>query len=148
MSGHTPDQPADGQPDKPVEYEFSVEQNTVFAELADVIRFVGTMLLLFGGLGVAAGVLKLTSDTETRAIVTGGLLLGEGVIGAIIGTWLRLTSIYFDEVATTDGADISNLMRALRHLGRVFRLQAYLLGLGLLIFVVILGLLVVSVFTG
>jgi mannose/fructose/N-acetylgalactosamine-specific phosphotransferase system component IID len=148
MSGPASNEPAEGQVDEPVEYEFSAEQNTVFAELANVIRFVGTMLLLFGGLGVAAGVLKLTSDTETKAIVTGGLLLGEGVIGAIIGTWLRLTSIFFDDVATTDGADISNLMHALRHLGRVFRLQAYLLGLGLLIFVIILGLLVVSVFTG
>ena len=113
------------------EYEFSAAQNQTFATLADIIRFVSVLILLLGGLGIAAGALNLSiGDRET---VTAALMIGEGLFGVLIGVWLRLAAGAFDDVATTAGADISNLMYALGQLARVFRLQAWLLGLGLLL---------------
>ncbi len=122
------------------DYEFSAAQNESFTQLADIIRFVAILILLFGGLGIAAGALNLSIGN--RELLTAGVLIGEGVLGIALGTWLRLAAGSFEDVAHTDGADITHLMSALSRLASVFRLQAWLLGLSLLL---LLGVLVRSI---
>jgi hypothetical protein len=66
----------------------------------------------------------------------------QGLLGVIVGIWLRGASKSIKAIATTEGSDISNLMTAMAELKKVYSLQRVLIlvALGILAIAFCLGL--------
>ncbi len=120
-----------GQPNQPPgqgEHEFDIMQNSVIGGLAGWMLFVGIILIIFGSVQCLFGMLALPA---------GLLTLGQGVCMLLIGVWTCGASRSFKQIVTTEGADITLLMDALKKLRAVYTLQGILLIIALALLVVV-----------
>jgi|HubBroStandDraft_6_1064221.scaffolds.fasta_scaffold1248371_2 hypothetical protein len=107
------------------EYEFDINENEVIDGLGKPMRFVGYASIVFGLLALIPAFLVFAS-------FQGMLMLFEGISLLAIGGWLLGAANAFRAVVVTEGADISNLMIALRKLRSVYTLQAWLMAIACL----------------
>ncbi len=122
----------------PPQYEFTDEQNRVIEDLATKMRLVGTVLQVFGVLGIITGLVGITHH--------GAGTLIQGVIFLFLGIWAGRSAAAFQLIAKTHGRDVSHLMEALRQLGKYFGLQYTLIMIGLLLlFCVLIAMLIMLV---
>ena len=101
------------------EYEFNSDENSIFSTLASAMRFVGTTSIVLAAL-IFLGVLNADVFTIISAVVQGTLTL-------VVGIWLRRAAGSIDQIVTTEGGDIANLMSAMTELRKVYRLQRVLI---------------------
>jgi len=104
------------------EYEFDINENEVIGGLATPMRFVGIISIVFGVLTLVPTVLAINS-------FGGMLMLFEAIALMAIGGWLTGAAGAFRDIVLTEGADISNLMIALRKLRSVYTLQAWIMAI-------------------
>ena len=136
-------------PDRP-QYEFDDAQNQVINNLAMSIIWVRVPLLIVGLLEaiIATGLaLRLPKDGAHIVSVIGHALAA--VICFLLANWLLRAASEFIGITTTKGRDITHLMDALKSLDSwfdtlAFFVKLYLALLGVLIFLLLLGLLTES----
>jgi hypothetical protein len=127
---HGPAQPwgagglAPAAPASPVApgYEFTPAQNTEIQGLAGAMTFVGTLLVIAGGLQLLGGVASLATGNVAQGVAS-----LQGVLHILLGTWTRGAAQGFDRIVKTQGHDIDNLMSALAQLKRVYGLHRVVL---------------------
>ena len=100
------------------EYEFDSAQDALVQSLAVSMKFVGTMLIVFGAV-TAVGSLAVMMKLPAYGIVS----LVQGLIFIISGAWTDNASDGFKKIATTKGRDMTNLMNALGELLKLYRMQ-------------------------
>jgi hypothetical protein len=105
------------------EYEFDSSQNQVFAELGSAMGFVAIALVVFGALLILSGVAQLVAGAAGLGVA--GVI--QGTVMLLIGIWTRGAAISVRRIVASSGHDVANLMYAMEHLGRVYRLQRALL---------------------
>lgn len=131
-------------------YEFSEQQNQTISSLAGAMTFVGTLLMLSGGLTVLAGIINTLSGLGGNvATVPQGLgQLVTGALNIMLGNWTRTAAGSFDNIVKTQGNDIGNLMTALEELKKVYGLQRILLIISIIVVILaaLVGILVAFVF--
>jgi hypothetical protein len=115
----------------PREYEFDASENEVISGLASAMRFVGVVFIVLGAINSLGGVV---GGATLAAMIT----LGQGILMIIIGAWLIGGAGSFRDVVTTEGNDISHMMAALRKLRSVFTLQAWVLGIVIILALVVI----------
>jgi len=105
------------------QYEFSEEQGRVIADLSSGVRLVGILLFLFGAFYLVGLILTVVKLGWTPHFTGPGVLI---IVSALIylsfGWWFQKSSAAFDDVVTTQGRDIDNLMVALDELRKPFAL--------------------------
>jgi hypothetical protein len=107
------------------EYEFTATENQTIDDLAGKMRFVGLMSVILSVLVLgAAGVGLVFGGRGMTGQSLGNVL--QGVMMMFVGVWTRSAAHRFQRIVDTQGHDISNLMRALEHLGRIYSLQRVL----------------------
>jgi hypothetical protein len=109
-------------------YEFTPIQSRVFAQLATRMQFVGLFTL----------------GTAFLAIVGGAwrhhlLTILSGMLYAVIGLWTERAGFSFRSVATTQGHDISHLMKALGDLHKLYTVQFWICIIALIVTLVVVG---------
>jgi hypothetical protein len=109
-------------------FEFTPEQNALFATLGTKMQFVGIFAL---GLGLVAVLLGL-SHRDSGPILA-------GVLYGIIGLWTAHAGSQFRFVSWTNSHDISHLMAALRDLRKMYTLQYWICLIALVAALVLLG---------
>lgn len=77
-------------------------------------------------------------DKEELAVTTASSAIN-GLLTLLFGVWIRGAGVSFGRIARTEGRDISNLMRGLGSLNRMFGLVFGLLAIGLLLLVMAVG---------
>jgi hypothetical protein len=102
------------------EYEFDVNENLVIKSLAMPMRFVAIMSLIFGGIQAALGLRAFIVTSRGLAL----LPVLEGALVMLVGSWLLSGARALSDVVETQGADVTNLMTALKKLRNVYMLQA------------------------
>lgn len=107
----------------PSEYEFNDAQNRVFSDLGGAMAFVAVALVVLGVFSILVGGLALLDGAGADGLA--GVV--QGVVLLLIGIWTRGASGSVRQIVSSSGSDIANLMRAMEHLGRVYRLQRVLL---------------------
>jgi len=103
------------------QYEFSEEQGRIIADLSNGVRLVGILLFLFGAfylVGLIATVVK--GGWDARFLWPGMFIAISALIYLSFGWWFQKSSAAFDDVVTTQGRDIDNLMAALNELRKPF----------------------------
>jgi hypothetical protein len=100
-------------------YEFTPEQNIIVAHLATRMKIVGGVLF---ALAVLVGAQSFLSFGTAN--VPG---LEIGIILGLVGYWSGRAGAALEKVVTTQGADISHLMRALGEIRKLYELQFWLL---------------------
>jgi len=80
---------------------------------------------------------KLPPDNHLWGLAIGGLV--NGLIYLLIGVWTRSAAGSFQKIVDTQGHDIGHLMDALGALNRMYTLISTLIIIGLLLFLVTLG---------
>ena len=106
-------------PGRQPEYEFNEFQNNTFSKLASAMMFVGAVEVVAAVIYVAIALLRLVSlDVVGAAAST-----VQGVVMLLIGVWTINASRYVREIVTTQGSDISHLMRAMSELVKLYSLQ-------------------------
>jgi hypothetical protein len=105
------------------EYEFSATQNEVFSELGSAMGFVGVALVVLGTLSTLGGVWEFVEGA--RGVGMAGAI--QGIVMLLTGIWTRGAAGSVHQIVTSSGNDITNLMHAMEHLGRVYWLQRALL---------------------
>ncbi len=113
------------------EHEFGREEDAIFRDLAKVMMFVAVASVIFGLVAMAGGFLDLLGDDAVSDVGGAVMSIVQGAVFVLLGTWLRTASRAFAEIATTEGWDVAHLMSALQDLVRVYRLQAWILAVGL-----------------
>lgn len=107
------------------QYEFTPEQDRLIADLAGKMRFVGFFALFIGALG-----LGLMIYVWTRGV----LYVDVGILVlAFLGFWTLGAARSFQDVADTEGRDVSHLMRALGELRSMFALLYWILLVGIVL---------------
>jgi hypothetical protein len=129
MSLKIPHDLEQGNPNGPKEHEFDIMQNEVFKGLSGWMGFVGIMIIIFGGLYCAQGLINLGA--------VGMIGLAQGVCLLMIGVWTWSASRSFKQIVTTEGMDITLLMDAMKKLRSVYTLQGVLL---IIVIILIIGL--------
>jgi hypothetical protein len=124
----TSERPPQADPAEGDTFEFSPEQNLLFAALGSRMQFVGFFTL---GLGVVAVLMDLGRKN-------GGLILA-GVLYGLIGLWTARAGSQFRSVAWTRAHDISHLMAAVRDLKKMYTLQYWICLIALVGALVLLG---------
>ena len=111
-------------------YEFTSEQNLLLGHAARRMGIVGRVLMT---LALFAGALTFVSASNS---VIG---LEVGIVFGLLGYWSQRGGAALSRVVTTQGADISHLMKAMDNIRKVYDFQfwlfiaaAVLLGLTLL----------------
>ncbi|MEL7036739.1 MAG: hypothetical protein AAFO04_14120 [Cyanobacteria bacterium J06592_8] len=126
------------------EYEFSSSQNELVGDLAKKMNFVAILLILFGVLGIVAGVINLFNSIPTSnkmAVILNNFI--QGLLSLLTGIWTKNAATAFQKIVTTVGTDIENLMIALGELRKLYGLQYWLIIIALVFFIVVL---VISLF--
>jgi hypothetical protein len=85
--------------------------------------FVAIALVVFGALLILSGVAQLLDDAVSLGLA--GVI--QGTVMLLIGIWTRGAAKSVHRVVASSGNDVANLMHAMQHLGRVYRLQRALL---------------------
>jgi ABC-type multidrug transport system fused ATPase/permease subunit len=109
-------------------YEFSGSQNSLIIDLANNMRRVGYFSIAVGLLASLIGLLMLLNG--------GFSVLPQGVTAFIIGYWTLNASRAFQMIVDTRGTDVEHLMGALGELRKLYRLQYWLLTIGLVFLLV------------
>lgn len=122
----------------PKEYEFDINDNEVFNGTAKAMKFVSVATFVFGILYVLAGVLSLASPIQ------GVIDIAMGICMIMIASWLWSAASSFKMIVVTEGNDITNLMYAIQKLRSVYTLQAWLIGIVCVLFVLLLFFLIAS----
>jgi hypothetical protein len=113
------------------EYEFNDAQNRVFSDLGGAMGFVAVALVVLGVFSTLVGGLALLDGARADGLA--GLV--QGVVLLLIGIWTRGASGSVRQIVSSSGSDIANLMHAMEHLGRVYRLQRVLLLIAIVLLV-------------
>ncbi len=123
-------------PDEPVptpaapQYEFTPAQDQLIADLARKMRFVGFFSLLIGSLGVAWMIVAWVKGLFLVDIST--------LILLFLGFWTLGAARAFQDVADTQGRDISHIMQALGEMRGMYSLLYWLLIIGIFLAVLLL----------
>lgn len=125
------------------QWEFGVAADFDFAELSRTMRFVGTMMVVFGALSVLGGVIILVAEEQ---VLQAALSMTEGIIMIVIGSWTRGASESFHLITQTEGNDLDHLNNAIGDLRRIYRLQYWLFILAIVGVVVVLLLMLLTMF--
>ena len=105
-------------------YEFSDEEAENMWVLGNKISIVG-LLMVFGGIiGSVNAIRELDEDDQLRAII----LLFEFLFLVAIGVVLLRPSDNFKRIATSEGKDISELMKGIKEFALGFKISAILVG--------------------
>jgi hypothetical protein len=107
-------------------YEFSPGQNVVFAKLATRMQFVGLFAMGAGLLAIGAGAFR----RDVFAILS-------GILYAVIGLWTERSGFSFRAVATTEGHDITNLMKGLGDLEKLYTVQFWVCLIALVVAIIL-----------
>jgi hypothetical protein len=118
----------------PHKYEFTPEQNELFATLARRMRIVGIVAVMFAL--VAFAVVPLIYFYLEPGKLRGTPIV-VGVFALFLGIWTRRSAREFEKVGHTSGHDILHLMQALDSLNRLYALKSWLLLLSLLVLLAI-----------
>lgn len=109
-------------------YEFSEAENQTISTLANRMKWVGFFLLVIGGvIGVASGAFLIKSLLESALELFALIFLLFSVVFLLVGIWTSSAAKSFSLIATTSGSDVSNLMRALTSLLKLYYLQFWLI---------------------
>lgn len=112
-------------------YEFTPGQNIVLGHLASRMKIVGRVLMALALLAMAQSFLSPDSGSAIGLEV--------GIVIGLLGLWSARAGAAFSKVATTQGADVSYLMRALGDISKLYDLQFWIfLGLAVLLGVTLL----------
>jgi hypothetical protein len=112
-------------------YEFGPEDNDVLLGLARSMKFVAVVSLVCGMILMVLAMALISAQPMTAFVRE----FVQGLVTAVIGGWLLSAAGSLRDVATTTGADIPNLMFAMRKLRQVFTLQAILLAVVMVVVV-------------
>jgi hypothetical protein len=104
----------------PGQYEFSTEDNALFTRLAKKMRKVGFWFLVYGVALIAGFCFQLVWRRGGFNIDVTGLVAG--LVFLLLGGQTRRSSREFQQVADTEGRDVSHLMQAIRELSRFYGL--------------------------
>ncbi len=105
------------------EYEFNDAQNRVFSDLGGAMAFVAVALVVLGAFSILVGGLAIAGGAGSDGVAS----LVQGVVLLLIGIWTRGAAGSVRQIVSSRGSDVANLMHAMEHLGRVYRLQRVLL---------------------
>lgn len=114
------------------EHEFDEADNQQFSKLAGAMRFVAISMLVLGVIFCLVGVMSMSAPLS--ALIS----IGQGVVFLLISGWLNSAATAFRDIVRTEGNDLMNLMYAMTKLRSVFRLQAWLIGIACVLFVLAL----------
>ena len=121
---------------KPSGYEFTPMQNPTIRTLAQRMRVIGIVYIIFAVfVGIGAFVVLLQSLPS--ALV--GFL--EVALFAFLGLWTYRGAASFQLIVDTKGSDISHLMNALDELRKIYSLQTWLM-------VAVLALMAIGIIVG
>jgi hypothetical protein len=151
-------------------YEFTETQNRQIGSLARKMRLVGLVAVVLGVVDLILGLLllvyafrdQLPADVLRRipedtlkqlpppsqlwaVVVQAG---ATGLIFLLIGLWTRSSAAEFQQIVDTTGSDISHLMNALGALYKMYSLLYTLIIVGILAFLLSIGLLLYTRFSG
>ena len=102
------------------QYEFTPEQDQLIGDLALKMRFVGLVLILIATLSIVA---KVILWYRTGII----FFDGTGLVFFLLGYWTFRAGRSFLDVAWTTGRDITNLLRGLTDLWKMYGLIYWLM---------------------
>lgn len=112
------------------EYEFNDAENKVFAALHGGMRFVGGAHVVTGALLVVIAAAHVWMGGPPALISAVPMALTAAIL-SVVGLWLRTASRSVEQIVSTKGSDIANLMRAMTELTKMFALErAYFLAAG------------------
>jgi hypothetical protein len=97
------------------QYEFTEGQNVVIGDLARKMDLVGLVLIVMGVLSLIGGIARLFGG-----YFEGGIL--GGILYILVGVWTRKAAGEFRLIVTTQGRDVSHLMRALENVRKIYDL--------------------------
>jgi hypothetical protein len=151
-------------------YEFTEVQNRQIGSLARKMRLVGFVAVVLGLVQLILGILlvvcvfrdQLPADALRRipedtlkqlpppnqlwaVIVQAG---ASGLIFLLIGLWTRSAAAEFQQIVNTTGSDITHLMSALGSLHKMYSMLSALIIIGILAFLLSIGLLLYTRFYG
>jgi hypothetical protein len=112
-------------------YEFTGEQNLTIQVLAQRMKFIGVLNMVFGGL-MAIGGFFVLFKFPGQAIVA----FAEVALFGFIGVWNYKGAASFKLIVQTTGNDIAHLMEALTDLKKIYNLQYWLTIIVLILVVV------------
>lgn len=109
-------------------YEFTARQNTIIAQLAAAMRWVGVPLTIIGVFYVLATVAHLFRGfVHPSEILIAALLALAAAFYLALGIWTTRAADEFRLVTTTSGADITHLMSALDSLRKKYSLLSLII---------------------
>jgi hypothetical protein len=146
----------------PPQYEFTQEQNVLIGSLASKMGFVGLFFFVVGLINILIALLvvlavfrdrvpqkwidQLPADSKAKfeeqkdKMPTNnhlwGIAINAGMVGlfyVVMGGWTRSAGGSFRQIVTTQGSDISHLMKALSSLHSMYALVYTLLVVTLLV---------------
>lgn len=151
-------------------YEFTEVQNRQIGSLARKMRLVGLVAVVLGVVELILGILlliyafrdqlpaevlrRIPEDTLKQlpppsqlwsVVVQAG---ASGLIFLLIGLWTRTAAAEFQQIVNTTGSDVSHLMSALASLHKMYSLLYTLIIVGILAFLLSIGLLLYARFRG
>jgi hypothetical protein len=116
-------------PRLPTPFEFSAPQEVLIGSLGRLMRIVGVVSLVFGGL---VGVLGLMArGNAIVAVVQAGMMVAIGLLTYSAGSRFR-------QVVDTTGRDIAHLMEALDRVRTIYLVQVWVLGIALGLLAIVL----------
>ena len=122
----------------PSTYEFSAPENVLIRQLVEAMRFVAAASLALGALVAILGIASFA--IQGRAAL--GPALGnfaQCLVFVLVGVFLQRAVDAFNKIVEHAGDDITNLLRAINELTRVFSLQRTVFVLALLVTVLSIG---------
>jgi hypothetical protein len=151
-------------------YEFTEAQNQEIGGLAHKMRLVGFVAIVLGLVELILGILlvvyafrdrlpaealqripedalkQLPPPSQLWALVVQAV--ASGLIFLLIGVWTRSAGGEFKRIVTTTGRDIGHLMNALGSLHKMYSLLYTLILVGILAFLVSIGVFLYARFSG
>jgi hypothetical protein len=151
-------------------YEFTEAQNREIGGLASKMRLVGLVAVVLGLVELILGILlivyafrdrlpaealqRIPEDTLKQLAPPSQLwalvvqAVASGLIFLLIGVWTRSAGGEFQKIVTTTGRDISHLMNALGSLHKMYSLLYTLIIVGILAFLLSIGVFLYARFSG
>ena len=113
----------------PAPFEFSAPQEVLIGSLGRLMRIVGVVSLLFGGLVAVLGL--MARGNAIVALVQAGMMVAVGLLTYSAGSRFR-------QVVDTSGRDIAHLMAALDRVRTIYLVQVWVLGIALALLAAVL----------
>lgn len=126
------------------EYEFTGEQNHVIHRLSLWARVAGILNVLLAAMLIAttARMLQHAGDHSFLTVVDAAIAIGTALLTLLFGVWMLRAAGLFGQIVTTQGSDVSLLLRAFRELAKIYKTQFWLY---MIAFGTVLVLIVVSI---